>query len=362
MSRPRIAVLGSHSALEVAAGAKAYGFENLVITARGRTKTYSQYFKTFGPLGCVDKTLELEKFSDITKPEIVKKLNEVFTIFIPNRSFETYLNYDYKEIERFKVPMFGNRFLLSLEERDNKPNQYDLLDELGIERPKVFKDPAKIDRLVLVKAMYQSDHGLERLFFFVTSHQEFQTKTQDLLSSKKITKETLQKATIEEYFCGVQVNFNFFYSTLAERLELIGTDTRRQTNLEGVGRLPVDIQSQVIKAQGLQFEEAGHIAATVLESFLEYAFTLGEKFVKASRKFHKKGIIGPFALQTIIIPGKPRIKIIVFDVSPRIPGSPGIAATPYSKYLYGKPMTMGERIALEIEKAYSQDKLDKIIT
>ncbi|MBI2012398.1 DUF1297 domain-containing protein, partial [Candidatus Curtissbacteria bacterium] len=111
-----------------------------------------------------------------------------------------------------------------------------------------------------------------------------------------------------------------------------------------------------------QFEEAGHIAVTVLESFLEHAFDLGEKFVKASQKFHKKGIIGPFALQSVIIPGKPRIKIVVFDVSPRIPGSPGIAATPYSKYLWGKPMSTGERIAYEIEQALTQDKIEEITT
>ena len=362
-TRPRIAVLGSHCALEVAAGAKAYGFQNLVITQKGREKTYSQYFLARDNLGCVDQTLELEKFSDIVKSDVIKKLNEVFTIFVPNRSFETYLNYDYQTIEKkFKVPIFGNRFLLSLEERGQKPNQYDLLDEAQIERPKVFKSAAEIDRLVLVKAMYQSDHGLERFFFFATSPIDFKAKTQDLIVKKKITKENLEKAAIEEYLPGVQVNFNFFYSPIVGRLELLGTDMRRQTNLEGIVRLPADVQSQVLKSQGLQFEEAGHIAVTVLESFLEPAFALGEKFVKASRKFDKKGILGPFALQAMITPGKPRIKIIVFDVSPRIPGSPAIAATPYSRYLFGRSMTMGERIALEIEKATTAGKIDDITT
>lgn len=368
--RPRVAVLGSHSALEVCFGAKACGFENLVVTQKGREQTYKKYFASqlqskTSPLnlGCVDSTLELEKFADIVDSSTIKKLNEKWTIFIPNRSFETYLNYDYKTIEnKFKVPMFGNRFLLSIEERDNKPNQYDLLDHAGIERPKVFDNPSKIDRLVLVKAMHQSDHGLERVFFFAASPKDYIQKTQDLVSSKKLTKQNLEKATLEEYLAGVQVNFNFFYSTLSDRLELLGTDTRRQTNLEGIIRLPADVQSDVIKSTGLQFEESGHIAVTVLESFLEHAFLLGEKFVKASRKFHPKGIIGPFALQAMIIPGTPRIKIVVFDVSPRIPGSPGINATPYSKYLYGRPFTMGERIAHEIKMALAQNRISEITT
>lgn len=362
-SKPRLAVIGSHSALEVCFGAKTYGYENLVVTQKGRGETYSKYFKSDGSLGIVDEILELEKFADVVKPEVIKKINSKPTIFIPNRSFETYLAYDYKTIEKkFKIPIFGNRFLLSIEERDRKPNQYDLLDRAGIERPKIFKDPQKIDRLVLVKSMYQSDHGLERLFFFAASYQDFKDKTEELITSKKLTKQNLERSTIEEHLAGVQVNFNFFYSPAFKRLELLGTDTRRQTNLEGIVRLPAEIQNQAISKLGLQFEEAGHIAVTVLESFLEHAFALGEKFVKVSKKFHPKGIIGPFALQAMIVPGTPRIKIIVFDVSPRIPGSPGIGATPYSRYLYVKPMTIGERIALEIDQAYQNNNLDIVIT
>ncbi|MBI2594320.1 DUF1297 domain-containing protein [Candidatus Curtissbacteria bacterium] len=368
--KPRIAVLGSHSALEVCFGAKNYGFENLVVVAKDRAQTYKKYFaskrESSGQsvyFGCVDEVVEVEKFSQVLNLEIIAKLNEKFTIFVPNRSFETYLNYDYQAIEKkFKVPIFGNRYLLSIEERDNKPNQYDLLDEAQIERPKVFKDPAKIDRLVLVKAMYQSDHGLERLFFFASGRGDFNEKIKELKKRKMLTGENLEKSIIEEYLPGVQVNFNFFYSPLTGTLELLGTDTRRQTNLEGIVKLPAAVQPEVIKIAGLQFEEAGHVAVTVLESFLEQAFELGEKFVKASKKFHKKGIIGPFALQSMIIPGKPRIKIVVFDVSPRIPGSPGIAATPYSKYLWGKPMSTGERIAYEIEQALTQDKIEEITT
>lgn len=366
--RPRIAVLGSHSALEVCFGAKLFGFANLVIVQKDRAQTYQKYFATQNTgesigLGCVDETLELEKFDDITKSQVLDKINQKWTIFVPNRSFETYLNYDYETIEKkFVVPIFGNRFLLSLEERDRQPNQYDLLDEAKIERPKIFDDLSKIDRLVLVKSMYRSDHGLERFFFFATSGEDFKIKTRELIAQKKLTAAGLKKATIEEYIPGVQVNFNFFYSPINGRLELLGTDTRRQTNLEGIVHLPSYVQSEVIKNSGLTFEEAGHLPVTVLESFLEHAFLIAERFVKASKKFHKKGIIGPFALQAMIIPGKPRIKIIVFDVSPRIPGSPGISSTPYSRYLFGKSQTVGERIAWEIQMAYDQDKIEIITT
>jgi len=134
-------------------GQKLYGFENLVIVQKDRSQTYQKYFATKREsasqttyLGCVDEVLEVEKFSQILNSQVIAKLNEKFTIFVPNRSFETYLNYDYPKIEKkFKVPIFGNRFLLSIEERDNKPNQYDLLDEAQITRPKVFADPEITD-------------------------------------------------------------------------------------------------------------------------------------------------------------------------------------------------------------------------
>jgi len=370
LEKPRIAVLGSHSALEVCYGAKVYGFENIVVAQKNRSKTYKQYYNSSKTIpgqshlnGCVDSVLELENFAQIASPKVISQLNSTKTIFIPNRSFETYLDYDYKTIEKkFNVPMFGNRFLLSIEERDLRPNQYDLLKKAQIDMPKIYKNPTKIKGLALVKSMYQSDHGLERFFFFVSSKEDYDNKSAKLLKNKKLSKKNLEKSIIEEYIPGVQVNFNFFYSPLKNKLELLGTDTRRQTNIEGINKLPASIQDKVIESSGLQFEESGHIAVTVLESFLEKAFEMGERFVKASRKFHKKGIIGPFALQSMIIPGRPRIKIVVFDVSPRIPGSPGIAATPYTKYLYGKPLSMGERICHEIDMAFALGKLPQITT
>src|SRR5215204_1714991 len=94
-----IATIGSHSALEVCRGAKDEGFKNLVICEKGREVTYNKYYKTNGNFGCVDECLILNKFSDILKPEIQKKLKEKNSIFIPNRSFEVYLN-DYDAIEK----------------------------------------------------------------------------------------------------------------------------------------------------------------------------------------------------------------------------------------------------------------------
>lgn len=358
-----VAVLGSHSALDVCAGAKKLGLTTLVVAEKGREQTYTKYYLTEGDRGCVDDYIVVDNFKDILSADLQTELLKQNAIFVPNRSFEVYVD-DYDAIEeQFAIPMFGNRTLLKVEERGVKPNQYDLLQEAGIRFPRVFENPKDIDRLCIVKVL-EKERSFERAFFVVSSHKEYEAESERLIKEGVITKDALVHAVIEEFIVGSHVNFNFFYSPLMDKLELMGTDTRRQTNLEGILRLPGEIQSQILTDHKMQikYEEAGHIAVTVLESMLEAAFALGEKFVQATRKLYPPGIIGPFALQSIIIPGPPKKDIVVVDVSPRMPGSPGLFATPYSGYLHGETLSVGERVAMEISRATKNKQLDKIIT
>jgi len=164
------------------------------------------------------------------------------------------------------------------------------------------------------------------------------------------------------------VNFNFFWSPLTKELELLGTDTRRQTNLDGFLRMTVHDQTKALAHVPVKMIETGHIACTVKESILEKAFDLGEKFVKATQKLPKaldpsgKGIIGPFALQGAVVAEEGKEDIVIFDVSLRIPGSPGTFATPYTRYLYGETMSVGERIGLELRQAVEQGRVQDIVT
>lgn len=362
MSKVTIAVLGSHSALDVCRGARDEGFKTLVIVEHGRDKTYAQYFKSKGKLGCVDEVLYVDKFKDVLSPKIQKILKSKNCIFIPNRSFEVYVN-DYDAIENdFNVPVFGNRKLLRIEERTEKPNQYDLLEKAGIRYPKIFKNPDDIDRLVIVKVNEEA-RKFERGFFLAYDKISYNRWSASLIKNGKITEKALKNAVIEEFIVGVQVNFNFFFSPINNRLELVGTDTRRQTNFEGLSKLLTEYQSEALQ-MGVRpsYEEAGHIAVTTLESLLEPAFEIGERFVKAAKKMFPPGVIGPFSLQSLITPGPPKKEIVVFDVSPRMPGSPGIFSTPYSGYLYGKSISMGRRVAMEIKEGQKKNQLKKILT
>lgn len=356
-----IGVLGGHSGLDVCRGAKRHGFNTIAVCQKGREKTYTKYYKTRKDgRGCIDETILLDKFSDITKPKVQEDLRAKNTIFIHNRYFWVY--FDFNDIENnFMVPIFGSRGMLKLEERDVPKNQYYLLEKAGIRFPKIIKSPKDIDRLVIVKVS-EAIRGYERAFFYATNYDDYKKKSEELLEKKMITKDSLEKAVIEEYVIGAQINFNYFYSIINDELEIMGTDTRRQTNLDGLIRLPANEQLEVLKYLKPKIIETGHIAATTKESIIEKIFTLGEKFVAITKKEYPPGIIGPFALQGAIAADRGKEEMVVFDVSMRIPGSPLTRFTPHSGYLYGESISYGERIALEIKKAIELDRLKDIVT
>ena len=357
-----IGVLGGHSGLDVCRGAKKHGFKTLAVCQKGREKTYTKYYKTRKDgRGCIDETIVLPKFSDVIKKEVQEKLRSKNTIFIHNRYFWVYFD-DFNDVEeKFKVPIYGTREMVKLEERDIPKNQYYLLEKAGIRFPKIYNSPNEIDKLVIVK-VNEAIRGYERAFFFATNYNDYKNKSEEMLKKKIITKDSLKKAVIEEYIVGAQINFNYFYSVIEESLEIMGTDTRRQTNLDGLLRLPADEQLEVLKYLKPKMIETGHIAATTKESIIEKIFNLGEKFVKTTKKEVPPGIIGPFALQGTIAADKGREEMVVFDVSMRIPGSPLTRFTPHSGYLYGDSISYGERIAIEIKNAIEIDKIKEIVT
>jgi 5-formaminoimidazole-4-carboxamide-1-(beta)-D-ribofuranosyl 5'-monophosphate synthetase len=365
-ARLTLCSIGSHSALEVAYGARAQALHNLVVTAKGREQTYLRHFaRREQPVGrgCVDAVLELQAFSDILDAEVQQRLLRENVIFVPNRSFEVYLHqkYEYEEIERrMLVPFFGNRALLKAEERDNQGiDQYGLMRAAGIRYPRRYASPDEIDGLVMVKAPH-ARVSFERAFFLASSPQEYRATADHMVDEGTLSAAGLASARIEEYALGPSVNFNFFYSPLLGELELSGTDTRRQTNLEGFRNIP-PAALDVVRGITMRLEEAGHIAATVVESMLEPAFDMGERFVRAAREAQPPGVIGPFALQCIVAAGPPK-ELVCYDVSLRIPGSPGTRFTPYSAYRWGRDVSVGERIAMEVVMARDTKRLQDVLT
>jgi 5-formaminoimidazole-4-carboxamide-1-(beta)-D-ribofuranosyl 5'-monophosphate synthetase len=356
----RIATLGGHAALDVCRGAKAEGFETVVVAQKGREKTYSKYYKTRGERGCVDHVIVVDDFKDVAKPEVQKQLRDLNAVFVHSRYFWVYCNFEQIENE-FMVPILGTRELVRKEERDEEKNQYFLLEAGGVPAPRQFKSAKDIDRLAIVKTN-EADRGYERAFFLVNNTAEYDARSKELLAKGVITEESLRVAVIEEFVIGPQLNLNFFYSPLTNELELLGTDTRRQTNLDGLLRLTAPEQIEVLKHVEPKYIENGHQSVTIKESLLEQAFTAGEKFVAATQQHYEPGIVGPFALQGAVTAGPPKEEFKVFDVSMRIPGSPGTMFTPYSGYLHGENISVGRRIAKEVRAALKNDSLEALLT
>ncbi|MCI4363995.1 MAG: formate--phosphoribosylaminoimidazolecarboxamide ligase family protein [Thermoplasmata archaeon] len=369
-TRPVVAAIGSHSALDIADGAVAEGFRTLLLCQAGRELTYERYFRCVrdasgrAERGCVDEVWKFSKFSEAASPEAQERLRARSALLVPNRALSSYVSLDAIEGE-LRVPLVGSRNLLRLEERTERENYYTLLSAGGLPIPEAIADPKAIDGLVMVKLPHAA-RRLERGFFTCASPQEYAERSARLLRDGVIRAEDLAAARIERYVLGPVFNFNFFFSPLASRsdgLELLGVDERRESSLDGLVRLPASQQLSLPEGSQLpRYTVVGHGSLTVRESLLEEVFRLGERFVDVARERYPPGILGPFCLQTCIdADGSPTI----FDVAVRIGGGTNIhlaAGHPYGNALWREPMSTGRRLAREISRAISDGRLAELLT
>ena len=348
-----VGAIASHSALDVFDGAKDEGFRTVAICQRGREKPYLRFRRV------VDEVMVLSRFGDVVNDAIVSKLRSLNTILVPNRSFSVYVGYDNIET-KLNVPIFGNRYLLRWEERTGEANYYRLLDEAGIRRPKTFSDPDDIDRPVIVK-LPEATRRVERGFFIAVDRDDFWRKFRKLVRDGVIREEDIANASIEELVIGAHFNVNYFRSIARGDVEILSIDRRIQTNLDGFLRMPAEIQLE-LKNVNVRYIEIGHEAATIRESLLSKLFDVGDRFVEATKKLAPPGIIGPFTLQLFVTPD---LDVVVFDVATRIGGGTNIymgIGSQYSKLYFGKPVSIGRRIAMELKWCLEQKCIDKVIT
>lgn len=366
----KVGVVASHSALDVCDGSKDEGFPTLAICQKGREKTYDRYFKTVWDdkgnrmRGVVDETWILDKFADVLLPDYQKKLIDENVIFVPNRSFTSYAPLDKIE-DDFEIPMVGSRNLLRSEEREEEKDYYWLLEKAGLPFPKKYDDPEDIDKLVIVKLKHK-EKRLERGFFTAASYDEYQKKVDNLLKHDVITKEDLANARIEEYIIGPVFNFDFFYSPLNKtgtEIELLGIDWRFETSLDGHVRLPAPQQMTLNEEQRVpEYTVTGHNSATLRESQLEKVFKMAEIYVEATKEHYDPGVIGPFCLQTCV---DKDLNFYIYDVAPRTGGGTNVhmnVGHPYGNTLYGRRMSTGRRLAMEIRRGVELDRLEEIVT
>ncbi|MEM0302249.1 MAG: formate--phosphoribosylaminoimidazolecarboxamide ligase family protein [Archaeoglobaceae archaeon] len=357
-----IGIFGSHSAKEIGVSAKAWGFKTAIVVQKGRDKLYTKYNRHL-----YDHVIVLESFKEMLNEEVQEKLIELNTVMIPNRSFAVYVGYEGIE-KKLKVPIYGNRFLLRAEERNEAKNQYYLLEKAKIRFPKEFKSPEEIDRLAIVKVQ-QAKNPLERAFFYAVSPEDYYRQAEELLKAGVINEEGLKRARIEEFVLGARFNANFHSYALKDvfgNFDFVGFSDRRQVNLQGFLNLPARDQLKINVP--VRNEEIGHFGVTMRESKQEVVYEYAERLIATCIEEFPPGIIGLFGLQgAVAYSPNDELEFVVFDVSFRVPGDPAIGPT--SPEMRNLSLKHGIRIEdpldltmLEIKKAMELERIEEIVT
>jgi 5-formaminoimidazole-4-carboxamide-1-(beta)-D-ribofuranosyl 5'-monophosphate synthetase len=341
----KIATIGSHTSLHILNGAKKEGFKTVAVCEKGRETPYKRF-------NVADEFIIVDKFSDITNEDVQEKLRSLNSIIIPHGSFVAYAGLDKIEDE-FLLPIYGNRDILRWEaERDLERK---LLSEENIRIPKKYDNPNDIDRSVMVK--FPGARG-GRGYFVASSTSEFNQKITDMKSRGWIEDSDVKQAHIEEYVAGCNYCIHYFYSKLNDEVELMGMDSRYESSIDGIVRIPAKDQLDMnIESSYLI---TGNHPVVMRESLLNQVFDIGDKFVKSANKLVPPGLNGPFCMQTLV---NDNLEVIVFETSARIDGGTNtfMNGSSYSYLKHGSEMSMGRRIAREIKIAIEKGELEKII-
>lgn len=329
-----IATLGSHSALQILKGAKDEGFKTLLVTTENRKDFYNRF--TF-----IDTVITVPNF--LSYKSIEQKVKNKNTILIPHGSFVAYLGVEGNK--KISIPYFGNKAVLDWE--SDRQMQRNWLKKAEINVPRQFDDIEDISYPVIVKS-YGAAGG--KGYFYAKNRHDFQTKIKNFRSDQFV---------IQEYIIGVTLYIHYFYSPLTKQIEIVSMDRRYETNVDGLGRIPLRGQ------EGLDIEPSyvvvGNSPLVLRESLLPEAYAMGEQVVEASKKLiDSNGLYGPFCLETVITPDQ---RFFVIEISCRIVAGTNLftQGSPYSWLNYNEPMSTGRRIAREIKNAIKEKKLKMIL-
>ncbi len=462
---PVTLIFGSHSALDARGGARNYGLRSIIYTTYARAPIYLQniiagedteYIENLPEISRRDvkvvfdprdinkketwklSILILDEYRDIYK--YIDDLLDLEAIQIPNRAFSVYLCGDSycKDIEeKFKIPIFGSRKLLKIENRGKLDRDYYwYIEKAGVPYPKkyefeVYNEGIRfkeyIDEPMILKAEHPA-RKFERAFIFASDSHDLEEKVEKEIRKGALDKEVLEKARVEQLVLGPHANFNFFYSPLnaveewgdvddilskiyqvsleESRIflanELMSIDERRESILDGLKRLPVDVQKKIEEKTNPSFEVTFHSIISIRESLIKDILKIANSLLLTLRKYAYPGIIGAWCLQTLITWDKtsrynytPSIKIDftlgstskspkdygLYDVTGEtelymhIPVTQDLALRhgggtnvhmgiggQYSNIKYNRVISMGDRIALEITRASKKNMLHLLVT
>lgn len=338
-----ITTLGSHCALQVLKGAKDEGLKTILVCEKKRERLYRRF-------GFIDEFIIVDSFLDVLDQKYSAILEKNNAILIPHGTLISQMSSE--QIESFKIPIFGNKWILRWE--SNRELKEKLMHEANLNVPKSISSPKEINSLVIVKR--QGAAG-GKGYFLAANESEYNKKREKLIKQGIISND--EKLYIQEYNSGVLAYLQYFYSPLDEKLEFFGVDKRHESDIEGLARIPAQQQMEVDDVPS--FNVIANSPLVLRESLLDEVYSMGERFVTASKKLVNPGMNGPFCIEGVYDENG---KFKTFEFSARIVAGTNIfmSGSPYTSLMYNEPMSMGRRIAREVKNADSSNEIDKITT
>ncbi len=338
-----VATLGSHCALQVLKGAKIEGLKTLLVCEKKREKLYKRF-------AFIDEIFLVDSFSEILDQKCVSFLEKNNSILIPHGTLIAQMSS--KQIESIKTPIFGNKWILRWEA--DRTLKEKLMHAADFDIPKTISSPKDIHNLVIAKR-----HGAAggKGYFLATSEKEYKKNRDNLIEQGLIKGD--EDLYLQEYISGVLAYLQFFYSPLKEEIEFFGVDKRHESDIEGLARIPSPQQMDMTNSPS--FNVIANSPLVLRESLLAEVYSIGERFVKASKELVSPGMNGPFCIEGVYDADG---NFKTFEFSARIVAGTNIfmEGSPYTSLLYDEPMSMGRRISREIKEADSKNQLDKVVT
>ena len=338
-----IATLGSHCSLQVLKGAKDEGIKSILICEKKRERLYRRF-------NFIDELILVDSFHEILDHRCNSILEKNNAILIPHGTLIAQMSS--KEIESIKIPIFGNKSILRWE--SDRSLKEKLMLEAKLNVPKSVFSPREINKLVIAKR-----HGAAggKGYFMATTEAEYNKKRDNLISQGIIKGD--DDLYLQEYASGVLAYLQYFYSPLKEELEFFGVDKRHESDIEGLARIPSQLQMKMDEVSS--FNVIANSPLVLRESLLSEVYSMGERFVAAAKRLVSPGMNGPFCIEGVY---DADARFWSFEFSARIVAGTNIfmQGSPYSTLFYDEPMSMGRRIAREVKNAESSKQIDKIVT
>jgi len=340
---PRLAVPGSHSALQLLLGAGEEGLDAVLVATRAQ---YEAIYSRFPWL--YSRVILLDSWRQLASRRIVEELRSLETILVPHGSLVEYVGAD--TLLDLELPMLGNRFLLRIE--SSWEEKMKLIEEAGIPTPRRIRNPGEATGPVIVKLPGAKGGRGYRV--------ALPGELEEVLSEIEKLGYTRDEVIVQELLVGVRLYAHYFASPVMRRVELLGMDQRLESNIDGLSRLPLDIASRLPLEPS--FTVVANMPMVARESLLAKILRYGDAFADAVERRTGYPMIGPFSLEGVVTDD---LEYRVFEFSGRIVAGTNVYTgqqTPYAALYWEEPMYMGRRIARELRLAAERKQLDRVVT